>query len=300
MSSGEIFLRMLLLPGFLGALLLGLFLRGLAAWLGAHLGRRPARPAWYPLLELLHLLGKKPPAGSEGSPFPIIWPAPVVLLCLSWGLALLPWGPRPPGEPFPGGLFLYLFLLAGPPLARLLAAAASADLPAALGVRRQAPLEVARLIGLFLAGGALALLGQGGTLSLTPAGDTSSGAVALGIAALTLMALPWPMWDRDAYAAPLSALGGRALALFRAVESLELCGQVGLVAVAVQAAGLFPAGRPWPAPTAAILATLILLAVWESRPRRLPLDLAFYRYTRWLLPLAVVVTALAWWVGMGE
>lgn len=289
-------IRSLIYPGLLSALLAGGLCRGIAAWLGAHWDRRPAPPVWQPLAELGHLVGKAWAGGSSRPPALAAWPALPALATLSWALGTLPWPwlASPVVEPFPGYLWLYPALLLVAPMARLVAAGLSAKPSAAIGAWRQAPLEIARLLPLVLAAVALPLMA--GSAEGAPA-DEARGLIHVAATAILLATLPWPLWDRHRYEAPLSALGGRPLALFRMVEALELLAQMGLAIVTLEAGGLLPAGRPWLSTLVVLAAAIVLLTVFEKDRRQLPLDTAVRRYTRWLLPLAVVVALLAWLSG---
>jgi formate hydrogenlyase subunit 4 len=291
--------RGLFYPGFVSALLVGVICRGAASWLGAHWGRRPAAPAWQPGLTLLQLARRVPVYGAGHPPPLVIWFGLVGLVSLVWATGVLPWprGFLAPQEAFPATLVLYLLLLAVPPLARLVAAGLSDQPTAALGARRQAPLEIARLLPLTLATAAIPLashqLGLAQTLPLDPAHAVLS----LTVAGILLATLPWPQWDHDAHEAPLAALGGRPLALFRALEAMELSAQTGLIGAVLQGGGLLPAEWQGLAPLIALLATVIALAAFERSQRRPPLTAAVHRYTRWLLPLATAAAVLGWAIG---
>ena len=289
-------LRYLLLPGFLAALLVGGLSRGIAAWLGARISGRPASPPWQPLEEIVRLAGKAPP--RPGRPQALAsWPALLALVALCWGLGMLPWPHWLLATDLPANLVLYLLLLTVPALARLAAAGLSASVPAAIGGRRQAPVEIARLLPVLLAGGALPLVSGQFTLAPTAASGPWGTIVGLAAAGILLVTLPWPLWDHDAHDAPLASLGGRTLALYRTVEALELAAQTGLVGVALRTSGLFPSAQEgWPL-LVAVVAVLVALVVFENRGHRPLLPESAYLYTRWLLPAAVVVAVIAWWFG---
>jgi hypothetical protein len=197
----------------------------------------------------------------------------------------------------PLSLLLYLAFLLVPALARLVAASLTASLPAALGARRQAPLELARLLPVLLTGAVLPLFS--GQFTLAPAVEPGlwSVVVGLGAAGIWLAALPWALWDRDEWEAPLAGLGGRVLALYRAVELLELAAHLGLVAVALRASGLFPSDPTAWAPLLAGAAGLAALTLWELGGVRPLLPEAARWYTRVLLPAAAVLAFVAWWFG---
>lgn len=289
-------LRSLLVPGLVAGLLVGVLVRGLAAWLGGRIGRRSAPPPWQPLLDLVHLAGKAPSGRDHPAPV-AAWPALLAVAALSGALGLLPWPRWWRGEELPIGLVLYLLFLVVPPLARLAAAGLTASASAARGARRQAPLELARLLPVLLVGAALPL--YSGQLTLNPAvsRDVWSIVVALGVAVIWLVALPWALWDRDEREAPLAGLNGRLLALYRAVESLELTAHLGLIAVALHGSGLFPADQSaWP-PLLAVAGGVVALTLWEVRGYRPVLPEAARWYTRLLLPAAAVIVFIAWWFG---
>ncbi|MBN1484844.1 MAG: hypothetical protein JXA37_08990 [Chloroflexia bacterium] len=302
MFWGALF-RGLVCPGFLTALLLGLLWRGLAAWLGAHLRRRPwglsrqraAPPAWLPLGELGRLATKKFPVGRPRELAWSAWPALLGLVALSWATGMLPWNPLglPTPPAFAVGLPLYLLCLAVPPLARLWAAGLSGETQTVLHLSRQVSLELARLLPLLLGGTALLL--HSGQLSLLPEPTTTlwPALLMLALALLLLILLPWPFWDRNEQFSALSALGGRPLALFRALEALELSAHVGLVALVLAYSGLFP--TLWAALLWAGLATLLVLSFLERAGRWLPLAMRATFYTRCMLPIALLLVALSWW-----
>jgi hypothetical protein len=264
-------LRGLLVPGLVAGLLFGGLLRGLAAWLGALIDRRPALPPWQPLVELVHLAGKAPPAKDRPAPI-MAWPALLALAALCGALAMLPWPRWWGGETLPIGPVLYLTFLTVPPLARLAAA-------------------------VLLVGAALPLYAGQFTLAPTVAASVWSAVVGLGAAAIWLATLPWALWDQDTWEAPLAGLNGRVLALYRAVESLELSAHLGLVAVALRASGLFPVDQAAWAPLLAVAAGLVALTLWELSGSRPLLPEAARWYTRWLLPMAAVIVFVAWWFG---
>jgi hypothetical protein len=296
MSLWAHLLRSLLLPGFLTALVAGALIRGLAAWLAAQIGGRPASPPWQPLEEIVHLAGKAPP--GRGQPQALAsWPALFALVALSWGLGMLPWPRWLLTEELPVNLVVYLLLLTVPPLARLAAAGLSALVPAAIGARRQAPVEIARLLPVLLAGSALPLLSGQLTLAPTVALSPWSTIVGLTVAGVFLVTLPWPLWDHDAHDAPLAGLGGRTLALYRGIEALELAAQTGLVAVALRTSGLFPPAQEGLPLVVALVVVLGALTVFESVGRRPLLPESAQLYTRWILPVAAVVAVVAWWFG---
>jgi len=289
-------LRSLLVPGLVAGLLVGLLLRGLAAWLGNLVGRRPAPPPWQPLLELVRLAGKAPPGQDRPAPA-AAWPALLALAALCGALSLLPWPQWWRGAELPLELLLYLSFLTIPPLARLAAAGMTVSGPAALGARRQASLELARLLPVLLTGAALPLYAGQFTLAPAVSRDVWSIVVGLGGAVIWLAALPWALWDRDDWEAPLAGLNGRPLALYRAVESLELTAHLGLVAVALYGSGLFPVDQPAWSPLLAVVAGLVVLILWEFRGYRPALPGTAKWYTRLLLPAAAVIVFLAWWFG---
>lgn len=294
MNVWEHLLRSLLLPGLLVALVLGGLGRGLASWLGARIGRRPALPPWQPLEEIVQL-ARKARQPSPGSRSLAAWPALLALVALSWALGMLPWPRWLLGEELPAALVLYLLLLTAAPLARLLGAGLSAYTPAASGARRHAPVEFARLWPVLLAGIALPLFSGNFSLSPPAAPSPWSALVGLAVAAILLVTLPWTLWDQDAYDAPLAGVGGRVLALFRAVDLLELAAHTALVAVALRTSGLFSSSQEgWPLLVAAV-AVVLALTAFESLGHRPLLPEAARLYTRWVLPTAVVIAAAAWW-----
>jgi len=290
--------RLLLCPGLLASLVAGLVARGASLWLGARLGRRPAGPLWQPLTDIVHLAGREPVAGPGGQPVLVAAAGLCALVSAVWATGMLPW-PRWPwaGEALPGGLFVYLFLLAVPPLMRLLAAGFSASPAAALGARRLAPLELARLLPLVVAGATLPLFT--GQVSLAYAGPLTAWSAPLGLAvvALLLATLPWALWDREEADGLLAAVGGRLLALFRAAESLELAAHMGLVAVVLRASGLYPPGDDVLVLPVAWVLTVAVLASFEAGGRRVLVPEVAQRYTRWVFPVALAVAVLGWWLG---
>ncbi len=284
-------LRVFLCPGLLSALFLGLLVRGLATWLGLGARGRPAPPPWRPLQEVFSLAGKPPPPGPQ----PAVWPGLAGLVALSWATALLPWpGWGKPAE-LPGDLILYLVLLAVPPLSRLLAAGLSAYLPAVLGLRRQAPIELARLFPLFLTVTALPLATGQATLAGQMSPTLEHALLSLATAALLLVLLPWPLWDRDEHDAPLTGLGGKPLAVFRALEAMELAAHLGLVAVVLRAGAFLPPHLDGLEVVVALTAGMLTLAFLEPGRRFLLPEVA-RRYTRWALPAAALVAFLGWWL----
>jgi hypothetical protein len=292
-------LRGLFHPGFVSALLAGLLCRGAALWLGAHWGRRPAPPIWRPWATLLALAQKAPTSGQASPPSLAIWPGLLGLVGLSWATGMLPWprGFLAPPQELPASFVLYLLLLASPPLARLVAAGLSVQPMAAVGIRRQAPIEIARLLPLMLAAAAIPLSSHQLGLAQDISPDPAHAVLKLAVAGMLLATLPWPVWDHDRHDGPLASLGGRPLALFRALEAMELSAQVGLAGVALQGSGLLSIRWQGLAPLIAYVAATIVLSAHERSQRRLPLTAAVHRYTRWLLPLATVMAMLGWWIG---
>ncbi len=283
--------RLFFCPGLMSALLLGLLVRGLAGWLGGRIRGRPAPPPWRPLQEVLSLAGKIP-----RGPQPAAWPGLAGLLALSGATALLPWpGAARPAE-LPGDLAIYLALLAVPPLARLLAASLSSYPPATLGLRRQAPVELARLLPLALTAAALPLASGQASLAGRMSPSPKHALLALAMAALLLVLLPWPLWDRDEYDAPLAGLGGRTLALFRALEALELAAHLGLVAVILRTGTLLPPYLDGLEVAVALVGGMLALAFLDPDRRRSLLPEVARRYTRWALPAAALVAFLGWWL----
>ncbi len=295
MRIWEHLLRSLLCPGLLSALLWGGLVRGTASWLAAAARRRPAAPPWQPLAELGRLAGKGRPAAASPQAR-AAGPLLLGLAALAVALGMLPWPRWLLGEDTAAGLLLYSLLLLAPALARLAAAGLSEHAPAGLGTYRQVAAEIARFWPLLLSCAAVALLS--GQASLSPNGPLTLPRALVGAAAaaMLLATLPWPLWDRDAYDAPLSGLGGRPLALARALELLELAAQAGLVAVALRAGGLLSGSEAW-TPLAAIAAVLAALTAFEIWGRRPFLPEAARFYTRWLLPAAALLAFAGWWFG---
>jgi hypothetical protein len=150
--------------------------------------------------------------------------------------------------------------------------------------------EVARLLPILVAGGALLLLAHAPR-------DIYAGLVGGAAALLLLATLPWPVWDHGERDAPQSALGGRALAVMRVVEALELTTHVGLIALALQLGGSFSALGSWAAPVAAWVAVLVVLLVLEGQGRRgIRPEMAQW-YTRLALPVAILLAVAGWFVG---
>ncbi len=283
-------LETVLCPGLLTALLLGLAVRGVAAWLGARAWRRPAPPAWAPLAEIAHLAGKGLPDPSWIPPW-TAWPGLVAVAALSWAAGMSPWPQGTWRASAPIGMpALYLSLLIIPALARLVTAGLSGQPLAALGVRRQVAVEISRLLPVMVAGGALLLLAGAPQ-------DIYTGLVGGAAALLLLATLPWPVWDHGEADAPLSALGGRFLVVMRAVEALELTVHVGLVALALRLAGTLSFLGSWAAPAVAWVAALAVLMAWEGQGRRSILPETAQWYTRLALPVAIVVAVAGWFVG---
>ncbi len=282
-------LETVLCPGLLTALLLGLAARGVTAWLGARAWQRPALPVWSPFAQVAHLAGKGLPDPSSVPPW-AAWPGLVAVVALSWAAGMLPWPQAAWRTPAPAAMpVLYLALLAVPALARLAAAGFSGQPLAALGVRRQVAVEIARLLPVMVAGGTLPLLAEAPRDIYT---NLVRGATAL----LLLATLPWPVWDHGERDAPLAALGGRALLVMRAVEALELTAYVGLVAMALPPVGILSFLGSWAAPLVAWGAALVVLMVWEGQGRRNILPEMAQWYTRLALPIAVLVAVAGWFV----
>jgi hypothetical protein len=254
------------------------------------------------LVRIFHLARKKQPDKASQPTLLAVWPALLAVVALSWALGLMPWPrlPFPGPDPVPGSYFFYVALLAAPPLARLVAAGLSNHPQAALGVRRQAPLEVARLLPLMLAAVTLPLVTRQVGIPQTPVEGNLASLVCGAVALLVVLTMPWPLWDRDEHDAPLAALGGWSLALFRSLELIELVAQIGLAGVALGASGLFARVADWLAPGGAVVAALVVLTTFEWINRRLSAAAATHRYTRWLFPAALLVAVVGWWVGLGS
>jgi|GEM_PF-2026943 len=296
MTLVEALVRSLVVPGLVAGLVVGGLLRGLAAWLAGRAGRRPAPPPWQPWGELVRLAGKAAPGPERPAPL-AAWPALWAAAALGGALGLLPWPRWWPGRELALGLVLYLLLLTVPALARLAAAGLTGSAPAARGARRQAPLELARLLPMLLAGAALPLLSGDFTLYPDVTASLRSVVVGLGTAVIWLATLPGALWDHDALESPLAGVSGRVLALYRGVEFLELVASLGFVAVALRGSGLFPAEQSaWP-PLLAAAAGLAALVLGEAGGYRPIQPEAAQRYTRWLLPAAAVIALIAWGFG---
>ena len=285
-------LRLLLFPGGIGALALGLLARGVAAFWGARARGRPTPAIWEPFADLWRLARKGVPEAMHPA---VAWAALLAIAGLVWAASLLPW---PEGHlDAEGNWIAYVALLAAPALARLMAAGFSGNLDAAWGARLQAPLEVSRLLPLLWGSATLPLATRQLELA-SQAAVRPLGAVALLLAAVLFLAtLPWPLWDRDRRQAPLAGIGGRWLALYRALEALELAVQAGLVAVALRAIHLFPVRYSWIALASAWIACTAVLAAFEASGQEFPTELTVRCYTRWLAPLAFLATLLAAWAG---
>ncbi|MGB9724694.1 MAG: hypothetical protein ACPL7G_12475, partial [Chloroflexia bacterium] len=179
---------------------------------------------------------------------------------------------------------------------RLLAAGLSAYPPAVLGLRRQAPGELARLLPLSLTAAALPLATGQATLTGRLSPTLEHALLSLAMAVLLLVLLPWPLWDRDEYDAPLAGLGGRTLAVFRALEALELAVHLGLVAVVLRAGALLPPHLDGLEVVVALAGGVLVLAFLDSEGRRIVLPEAARPYTRWALPASALVAFLGWWL----
>lgn len=303
---------MLVFPGGLFALALGLALKGLDRRLAARLQRRVGPPLAQPLYDLVKLAKKRtmvPNIASE----PVFLGAPLIgAVSMALAAALVPIPGFYTPNPAFGDLLVVLYLLTVPAVALMVAGSASGSPFGAIGFSREMAMMLAYEGPLVLVVAAVALrtgLGQGGwvSFSLTEivAYQRAHGAflldpvmwpallafLAFYPANLGIIPFDIPEAETEVLEGPLLEYSGPALGLFKVMSALKA-----VVVLGLGVALFFPYAPDGAAGLLVHLAKLVLLmligvSVVRVSCGRMRIDQAFRFFLKW--PLAFSVLSLA-------
>ncbi len=305
-------LALLVFPGGLFALALGLSLKGLDRRLAARLQRRVGPPLAQPLYDLVKLAKKRtvvPDIACE----PLFLGAPLIGV-VSMGLAavLVPIAGFYTPDPVLGDLLVLLYLLTVPAVVLMIAGSASGSPFGAIGFSREMAMMLAYEGPLVLVVAAVALrtgMGQGGwvsfSLSEIVAYQQTRGAflfdpvmwpallafLAFYPANLGIIPFDIPEAETEVLEGPLLEYSGPALGLFKIMSALKAVVVLGLgIALFFPIA---PDGLLGLLVQIVKLVVLMLLGVTVLRVSlgRMRIDQAFRFFLKW--PLALSVLSLA-------
>lgn len=305
-------LALLIFPGGLFALALGLSLKGLDRRLAARLQGRVGPPLAQPLYDLVKL-AKKRTMVPDIACQPVFLGAPLIgTVAMALATALVPIPGLYTPDPMLGDLLVLLYLLTVPAVVLMIAGSASGSPFGAIGFSREMAVMLAYEGPLVLVVASVALrtgLGQGGwaSFSLTEiiAYQQSHGAflfdpvmwpallafLAFYPANLGIIPFDIPEAETEVLEGPLLEYSGPALGLFKIMSALKAGVVLGLgIALFFPIA---PDGFPGLLVQVAKMVVLMLLGVTVLRVSmgRMRIDQAFYFFLKW--PLALSALSLA-------
>lgn len=305
-------LALLIFPGGLFALALGLALKGLDRRLAARLQGRVGPPLAQPFFDLVKL-AKKRTMVPDVACQPVFLGAPLVgAVAMALASALVPIAGFYTPDPALGDLLVLLYLLTVPAIVLMIAGSASGSPFGAIGFSREMAMMLAYEAPLVLVVAAVALrtgIGQGGWASFSLAEivayQQSHGAflfdpvmwpalaafVAFYPANLGIIPFDIPEAETEVLEGPLLEYSGPALGLFKMMSALKAVVVLGLgVALFCPIA---PDGIAGLLAHVAKLGVLMLLGVSLVRVScgRMRIDQAFRFFLKW--PLALALLSLA-------
>ena len=299
MSAGGALLQTLVFPGLLFAAVGGL----LTSWVDRKLTARIQMRVGPPLLQPFFDVGKlliKETLVPQGAPLWLFLGAPLVGLAGVTLASTLIWQAllgSPAG--FAGDLIVVLYLLALPPLAIVLGAAASRNPLASLGASRELKLMLAYELP-FAAAAIVAAIGadslQLGVIASGPAvASTPSGVLALAVAAaclptkLTIVPFDLPEAETELTGGAIIEYSGPPLAAYRLTRAMMLFTMPSFLLALYGggfAGGIAPGVGRW-------VALLVLLVLVRNTMPRVRIDQAFAFFWGGVGVIAIAALALA-------
>ncbi|WP_196610235.1 respiratory chain complex I subunit 1 family protein [Nitratidesulfovibrio oxamicus] len=316
-QTGLGLLGLLVFPGGLFALMVGLFLKGLDRRIEARLQRRVGPPLIQPYLDIAKLFTKETvmPASANRAAFLL---APLLgLTGMAVCAALLPVPGVSGGLPAMGDLLVIFYLLPLPAIALMVGGSASSSPFGAMGFSREMTLmfayempllavmlAVAMKVGMATGGGAEFSLANivdyqlaTGQLAFDPVMIPALLAYLLFLPG-TMGTVPFdvPEAETEIIEGPLLEYSGPALAFFHITSALKTVVVLGL-GVALFLPGTVPGGIvaniPWFVLKCAVLMAVSLTLV-KSATGRFRVDQAFTFYLKYPSVLALASLVLAW------
>jgi NADH-quinone oxidoreductase subunit H len=313
--TGWALFHLLVFPGGLFALCIGLLFKGLDRKIEARLQRRVGPPVIQPFLDLIKLSGKEAmlPATAHRALFQI---APLLgFVGMAVCAALLPVPGAYQGLPGMGDMLVYFYLLPLPAVALILAASSSGSPFGTLGFSREMTIMFAYEIPLLMVILAVAMeAGQGRTaefsLGAIVAFQAENGQFGFHWAMLPallayLMFLPGTMGvppfdipeaETEIIEGPLLEYSGAALAFFQLAGALKTVVVLGF-GVVLFFPGTLPGGIPvnicWFL-LKCFLLMLVSLTLVKAATGRFRVDQAFSFYLKYPTALAALSLLLVW------
>ncbi|HEX8989945.1 MAG TPA: complex I subunit 1 family protein [Rhodocyclaceae bacterium] len=298
-------LAVMLFPGGLFAIALGLALKGADRRLAARLQGRVGPPLMQPFYDLVKLARKRTMAPDIAA-LPVFLGAPLVgAISMMLGAAMVPIPGVYAPDPILGDLLVLLYLLAVPAVVLMVAGSASGSPFGAIGFSREMALMLAYEGPLVLVVAAVALRTGSFSLADIVAYQQAHGSflfdpvmwpalaafIAFYPANLGIVPFDIPEAETEVLEGPLLEYSGPALGLFKLMSALK--------AVVVLSLGialffpLAPEGLPGLVAHLAKLLVLMLLGVTVVRVSmgRMRIDQAFFFFLKWPLVLSVLSLA---------
>lgn len=307
--------HLVVFPGGLFALLLGLFLMGIDRKLVARLQRRVGPPLTQPFIDLAKLSTKEVTI-PEHAHRPTFFGAPVIgLVGMAVCAALLPVPGVSGGMPAMGDMLVYFYLLPMPAIALMVAGSSSGSPFGAIGFTREMTIMFAYEIPLLMVILAVAMkTGQGAgaefSLGAVAAYQQEQGSFGFNLTMLPaliayLIALPGalgavpfdqPEAETEIVEGPLLEYSGPVLGLFHVTSALKTVVLLGLGVV------LFFPGTLGDSTIVnlvwffikCLVLMFVALTLVKSATGRFKIDQAFAFYLKYPAALALISLLLAW------
>ena len=303
MTPAHALFALLVFPGLIYALPMGLFMMAAERRLRARLQGRLGPPLTQAFYDVVKLLAKTPAARRPGEAVLMAGLPLLAVGSVAGALTLLPVFSRSSG--FVGDVVLLVGLLEMPALCQVLAGYGSRSIYGEVGATREALVTIVATVP-FLA--ALVALGTcAGSLQVTALAARAPWAVRLPAVLAVLLCVPVRLRmnpfslanaEQEVLAGPLTEFDGRRLALWEIAHGLEFVALTGLVAaIAWPASGsdTVDAARF----VALSLGALVLVTLLAASTARLKLGQATRLIWRWGSAIAAVALVAGWWFRPG-
>jgi len=294
----------LIFPGFLFTVVLGLVASWIVRKTSALVQWRVGPPLYQPFVDVMKLMGKEIliPQDAQRTVFlaaPIVGLAGVLLLStMLWRITI------DPTRPFVGDIIVAIYLMVLPSLALILGSSASASPHAAVGASREMKLVMSYELPLVLAF-VVVIIKTGGQISLAAiAGHVPvfsvSGILAFLVALLCVQAklgfVPFDIAESDTEVASgvIIEYSGALLAIWKIMQAMMLVA-LPLFLVMVFLGGFGTAGWPLVWGIGKYVLVLVLLILIKNTNPRLRIDQAmkfFWGYCGLTLAIAVILAAM--------
>jgi NADH-quinone oxidoreductase subunit H len=294
----------LIFPGFLFTVVLGLVASWIVRKTSALVQWRVGPPLYQPFVDVMKLMGKEIliPEDAQRTVFlmaPIVGLAGVLLLStMLWRITLVP------AKPFVGDIIVAIYLMVIPSLALILGSSASASPHAAVGTSREMKLVMGYELPLVLAF-VVVIIKTGGQISLAAiAGQVPvfsvSGILAFLVALLCVQAklgfVPFDIAESETEVASgvIIEYSGALLAIWKIMQATMLVA-LPLFLVMVFLGGFHFTGGPLAKGIGKYVLVLVLLILIKNTNPRVRIDQAmkfFWVYCGLTLAIAVILAAI--------